>query len=82
MKKKKIALSGGLQVEGEPVDFKPIEEPWARYQLLDGTIVRLKIVASDIIRSSEKDTTGAPIFFVRSSNVVAVDLPDTPEEVH
>ena len=82
MKKKKIALSGGLQIEGEPVDFKPIEEPWARYQLPDGTIVRLKIVASDIIRSSAKDAAGAPIFVVRSSNVVAVDLPDAPEEVH
>ena len=82
MKKKKIVLSGGMQVEGEPVDFKPIEEPWAKYELPDGTIVRLKIVASDIIRSSEKDATGDPVFVVRSSNVVAVDPPDAPEEVH
>ena len=79
---KKIVLDGGMQLEGERVDFKPLDEPWAKYQLPDGTIVRLKIVVSDIIRSSQKNKAGEPIFAVKSSNVLAVDLADTPEEIH
>ena len=82
MGEKKFMLDGGLQVKGERVDFKPLEEPWTKHQLPDGTVVRLKIVVSDIIRSGQKNAAGEPIFAVRSSNVVAVDLPDTPEEVH
>jgi hypothetical protein len=78
----KIVLDGGMQIEGERVDFKPLEEPWAKYQLPDGTIIRLRIVVSDIIRSSKKNAADEPIYAVRSSNVLAVDLADTPEEIH
>ena len=79
---KKIVLDGGMKVEGERVDFEPLQEPWAKYQLPDGTTIRLKIVVSDIIRSSQKNAAGEPIFVVKSSNVLAVDLADTPEEIH
>lgn len=79
---KKIVLDGGMQVEGERVDFEALEEPWSKYKLPDGTIVRMKIVVSDILRSSQKNKAGEPIFAVRSSNVVAVDPADTPGEVH
>lgn len=82
MKKKTIVLVEGGEVEGELVDFKPIAEPWSKYELPDGTIVRLRLVASDIVRSSERDGTGTPIFAVKSTNVLAVDPPDEPEEAH
>ena len=71
----------GKPMEGERIDFTPVDEPWSRYRLNDGTVVRLKLVVADIVRlpgSSPED----PQLLVRSSNVMAVESPSTPEDVH
>lgn len=73
---------GGLQVEGQRVSFKALEEPWTRCQLPDGTILRLKLVVTDIVRVHGDLPSGEPHYVVKSGNIVAVEEPDFPEEAH
>jgi len=62
----------GKKVTGTVVEFKVVEEPWAVYDLEDGTIIKLKLVAQEILRlSSEHDDLGNPIYVVKSVNVMA-----------
>ena len=76
---------GGKTVEGERMEFKPIDENWNRYRLEDGTVVKLRLIVSEIFRLSGADPlTGIPQFLAKSSNVIAVEPPTSPitGEVH
>ena len=75
-------LLDGKPAEGRRVDFKPVEEPWTKYKLPDGTIIRLKLVVTEVVRLREDLPDGEPHYVVKSSNILAVDTPDTPGEVH
>ena len=75
---KKFVLNG-VEMKGEAVRFEMVEEPWTKYKLPDGTVLRLKLVVTDVIR-----LPGAPAgeqqYAVRSGNIMAVDAaPDGPE---
>ena len=70
---------GGQVVEAEKIECKPIEEPWSIYRLEDGTIVKLKLVVSDVFKLPHPDPlTGLPQLMVRSSNVISVEPPEPP----
>ena len=77
---KKFVLNG-VEMKGEDVPFTMEEEPWAKYRLPDGTVLRLKIVMTDVIRLSA-ESTGEPQYAVRSGNIMAVDAPPEEPEVH
>ena len=77
----KIILDG-KPVDGERVSFDPVDEPWTKCRLPDGTLVRLKLVVADIIRLHKKQPTGEPHYIVKSSNIMAVDEPDASGEIH
>ncbi len=36
----------------EPIDCSIVAEPWYRYELEDGTLLKLKVVVIDIFRST------------------------------
>ena len=76
---KKFVLNG-VEMKGDAVEFEMLEEPWAKYQLPDGTILRLKLVVTDVIRlpGAARDQQYA----VRSGNIMAVDVPPDGPEVH
>ena len=79
MSKKVLMNIGPNQVEAESMGFESVEEQWSRYKLEDGTIVKLKVVVSDIFKLPEPDpVTGLPQLLVRSNNVVSVEPPDKP----
>ena len=62
----------GEKVAGTIVDFKAIEEPWATYELDDGTVLKIKLVAREIMRiNTKKDNLGNPTYLVESQNVMA-----------
>lgn len=73
----KFQIQDGKVIEGEEVGFKPLEEPWCVYQLEDGHQVRMKLIVTQIVRTSERDADGNPVYVARSSNVMAVSPPDT-----
>ena len=75
-------LVDGNPVEGERVAFEPVEEPWTKCELPDGTMIRLKLVVADVVRLRDKLPSGEPHYIIKSSNVLVVDEPETRGEVH
>ncbi len=76
MRNVKVNL-GGQAVEAEAMEFKPVEEQWSRYRLEDGTVVKLKLVVSDVFKLPTVDpVTGLPQLMVRSSNIMSVEPPE------
>ena len=72
----------GKRVEGERMAFELLDEPWTKCKLPDGTILRLKLIVSDVFRLPGQQPGAEPVYLVKSSNVLAVDAPDTTGEVH
>ena len=78
---------GGKVVEVEKMEFKPIEENWNLYRLEDGSLVKLRMIVSEIFKLPGSDpVTGIPQFLAKSSNVMAVEPPTSSitktREVH
>ena len=73
MQKIKLNL-GGKAVEAEKMSFQPIDENWSLYRLGDGTVVKLRLIVSEIFKLPGADPlTGMPQYLVKSSNVIAVE---------
>jgi hypothetical protein len=67
----------GREADAVEVDFKTVIEDWNEYDLADGTRIKLKSVASNIVRlMNEYDNDGNPIYLVKSSNVLALSVPE------
>jgi hypothetical protein len=73
---KKMFNVGGQQQPGEEVEFEVDRESWSTYILHDGTKLKLKSVATQIVRLDAYNPAGEPIYLVNSSLVVATDVPD------
>ena len=79
-RKKAIRLPDGRKVEGTVLGFKGTSEPWTEYLVDDRTVVRIKIVATEVVRiDGEYDRMGEPLYWVNTTNVMAVSA---PEELH
>ena len=67
----------GREVDADDVSFAILKEDWNRYQLHDGSELRLRLVVSDILRiSNEYDAEGNPVYLVKSKNFTTVTSPD------
>ena len=67
----------GKQVEADEVDFQTRKEEWNEYQLLDGSIVKMKSVVAGIFKVHDVfDEQGNPVYVIRSQNVTSVSSPD------
>ncbi len=73
----KVPTPGGSFVDGEEVAFKALDEPWCIYQLDDGYRLRIKLVVTQVIKTTQRDVDGNPVYVARSSNVMAVSPPET-----
>lgn len=59
--------------DGEEVDFENRKEDWNIYELSDGSILKVKLVLLNVVRSRDKyDPLGKPIYGVTSQNIVRV----------
>ena len=68
---------GGKEVDALSIRFKSVREEWNEYNLEDGTTLKMKSVASDILRVIDHyDQEGNPVYIVKSTNLVVVDSPD------
>ena len=62
----------GRQVDAETVDFMTRKEDFNEYQLADGKIIKIKMVATRIVRLvGEFTPDGNPVYLIQSQNVVA-----------
>jgi hypothetical protein len=75
-RKKRVNL-GTEQVDATEVGFRSSGENWNEYLVDDGTVVRMKLVVTEILRIDDRyDHEGNPQYFVKSTNVVAVSAPE------
>jgi hypothetical protein len=73
--KKKYSFAG-REIMGQEVPFEAERESWNAYLLEDGTTLKLKAVASSIVRLDEYLPNGDPVYIANASLVVATDVPD------
>lgn len=77
LRKKKIPMPDGRTLDGVSLPFQTGAEHWNEYLVDDGTVIRMKVVAVDIVRiDGEYDAEGNPIYVVQSTNVTSISAPD------
>jgi hypothetical protein len=68
---------GGEEVEATPIEINQSGEQWNQYLLDDGTMIKMKLVATKVLRVDNRyDKEGNPVYFVQSTNIIAVTAPD------
>jgi hypothetical protein len=76
MNKVKINF-GGEEVEASPIDISQTNEYWNQYLLDDGSVVKMKLVATKVLRVDNKyDLEGNPLYIIQSTNITSVNAPD------
>jgi hypothetical protein len=74
---RKIRHSTGEEVEAEVVGFRPTGEHWNEYLLDDGTVFRIKLVLTEIVRLKDQyDAKGDPVYAATHTQVTALDSPE------
>jgi len=67
----------GKEVEATEVRFQTIKEDWNEYQLMDGTVLRMKAVVGEVFRVEDTyDNEGNPVYQVKSNNLLIVKPTD------
>jgi hypothetical protein len=75
-RRKKIRLGNEI-VDGIEVPFQSGGEHWNEYLVEDGSVVKMKSVATDIVRIEGRfDSEGNPMYVVKSTNIVVVSAPE------
>jgi hypothetical protein len=75
--KRTMKLPDGREVEIQPIGFRTTAEHWNEYFLDDGSVVRVKLVATEVSRvEGEFDDDGNPAYVVKSATVLAVSSPE------
>ena len=75
MPKKTNVTFRGEMVPAEEMDYEPLRETWNEYRVADGSLLRLKVVVSKILRLEKRNEQGEPIYLVNSTNVVSATVP-------
>ena len=69
----KVRLEGHLH-DGLQVEIEESDERWTRVKLEDGSVLRMKTVVTHVARIPNRyDADGAPVYVIRSSNILVVD---------
>ncbi len=67
----------GQEVDATEVEFHTRKEDWNEYQLTDGTVIKMKLVVSEILRiEGFFDNEGNPVYHIKSTNLPVVKSPD------
>ncbi|MCX5694781.1 MAG: hypothetical protein NT014_06680 [Candidatus Omnitrophica bacterium] len=68
---------GGEEVEALPIDINQTNEYWNQYLLDDGSVIKMKLVATKVLRVDNKfDQEGNPLYIIQSTNITSVNAPD------
>lgn len=73
----KVKINFGQEiVDATPVDINQANEYFNQYFIEDGTVLKMKLVATKVFRIDDRyDQEGNPIYFVQSTNVLSVNSP-------
>jgi hypothetical protein len=76
--KRKVTLPSGQEVEGTVVPFQVGGENFNEYVVEDGTIIKMKLVVTEVIRlDGHYDAEGNPAYIIASTNVTSVSPPES-----
>jgi len=68
---------GGEMVEATQAEINQSSEYWNQYLLDDGSIIKIKLVATNALRVEGKfDDEGNPVYLVKSTNIMSIKSPD------
>lgn len=74
---RKVPFPDGTAGEAEVLGFRSTGEHWNEYLVDDGTVLRMKLVVTEVLRVQDQhDQAGNPVYLVQSTNVLAVDAPE------
>jgi hypothetical protein len=74
---RKIRGPDGKEHTAVELTFQNTREHWNEYLLDDGSIIKLKPVATEVLRIEDMyDQQGNPVYILNSTNVVTVSAPD------
>lgn len=77
MERKRRIKLGNEDVEATQVPFQVGGEHWNEYLCDDGSVLRMKVVTTEIFRVDGRyDNEGNPTYVVKSTNVLTVSAPD------
>ena len=72
-RKKRITVPGMGEVNATEIGFRSSGENWNEYLADDGTVVRIKLVVTEIARvDGHYDIEGNPGYFVKFTNVTSI----------
>jgi hypothetical protein len=78
---RRIQGPDGQEHEAEPIGFRSSGEHFNEYLLDDGSVLRIKLVVTEVLRVKETyDSYGDPLYVARHIAVVAVDAPEELRE--
>ncbi len=66
----------GRMVPGESVAFESGSEPFAQYNLADGTSVKAKLILLDVVRLDEYNDQGIPVYQFQFQQIIGVVAPE------
>ncbi len=67
----------GQDMSATELTFNPSVENWAEVMVEDGTVIRLKLVVTGILKIDDAyDDEGNPVYRVKSQNIMAVSAPE------
>ena len=67
----------GKDVDALEIRFKGVREEWNEYDLEDGSIIRMKLVVTEILRvQGEYDPENNPAYVIKSGIIAVVKSPD------
>lgn len=76
-RKKQMNLPGLGQVTVTEVGYRAVSENWNEYFADDGSVIRIKVVVTEVLRVDDRyDDQGDPVYVVKSANVTAVSAAD------
>lgn len=77
-RKKKIPDGNGGEIETTVMPFQAGGEHWNEYLVDDGTVVKIKLVVTEVLRVDDQyDPNGEPIYLIQSQNVVNLSAPES-----
>ena len=70
-------VPGGPLVDGVEILVDESSEKWSEYKLEDGTTIRLKQVIMEVIRTSQYDPEGNPLYTIKAQPILSIlDVPE------
>jgi len=76
MAEKIKVMYAGEEVLATPVEITQASELWNQYIIDDGTLIKMKPVATKVYRLDGRfDEDNNPIYLVKSTNIMSVNAP-------